>query len=136
MSTSPMLFASNASSITIDGKTVAGLQSIDFKLTRNRQNIHAISGEERLGAFYGALVITGSLKVKSSFDYLDKKMYEAVAGVKSFQIVVELQPQSQDKPIKKMTFDECYLEDKTFGMDATGVALSTYNFTATRVREE
>ncbi len=131
-----MLIAANASQITIDGKVVPGIQSIDFKITRNRQNIHAISTEERLGAYYGALFVQGSVKIKSGYDALDKKMYETIPTLKFFQIVVQLQPQSVDKPVKKITFDECILEDKTFAMDATGVATTTYNFTATRIREE
>ena len=131
-----MLIAANASQITIDGKQVSGIQSIDFKITRNRQNIHAISSEERLGAYYGALFVQGSLRIRSGFDYLDKKMYETVPLLKDFQVVVELQPQAVDKPVRKITFDQCYLEDKTFAMDATGVGVTTYNFTATRIREE
>jgi hypothetical protein len=131
-----MLIAANASQITIDGKVVPGIQSIDFKITRNRQNIHAISTEERLGAYYGALFVQGSVKIKSGYDALDKKMYETIPTLKFFQIVVQLQPQSVDKPVKKITFDECILEDKTFAMDAAGVAQTTYNFTATRIREE
>lgn len=133
---SSTLIAANASNITIDGKPVPGIQSIDFKISRNRQNIHAISGEERLGAYYGAMFVQGSLAIRSHFDYLDKKMYEPVTKLTSFQIVVELQQQSVDKPMKKITFDECYLEDKTHGMTANSVAITTYNFTATRIREE
>ena len=130
------LIAANASQITIDGKTVPGIQSIDFKISRNRQNIHAVSGEERLGAYYGALFVQGSIQIKSNYDPLDKKMYETITGLKFFQIVVQLQPQAIDKPTKKITFDECILEDKTFAMSAAGVGVTTYNFTATRVREE
>jgi len=130
------LVAANASQITIDGKTVPGIQSIDFKIARNRQNIHAISTEERLGAYYGALFVQGSMKIKSNYDPLDKKMYETIPALKFFQVVVQLQPQSVTAPTKKITFDECILEDKTFAMDATGVGLTTYNFTATRIREE
>jgi hypothetical protein len=130
------LIAANASQVTIDGKTVPGIQSIDFKISRNRQNIHAISTEERLGAYYGALFVQGSLRIRSNYDALDKKMYETIPALKFFQIVVQLQPQAFDKPTKKITFDECILEDKTFAMDATGVGVTTYNFTATRIREE
>lgn len=131
-----MLVAANASQVTIDGKQVPGIQSIDFKVSRNRQNIHGLSTEERLGAYYGALFVQGSIKVRSGYEPLDKKMYETVPALKFFQIVVQLQPQHVDKPVKKITFDECILEDKTFGMDATGVGITTYNYTATRVREE
>jgi hypothetical protein len=91
-----LLMAANASKIMIDGKDVPGVDSLDFKITRNRQNIHTISSEERIGAYFGALQVTGSLKVKSAFDHLDKKMYETIPKVASFQIVIELYPQSSD----------------------------------------
>ena len=131
-----MLIAASASRVMIDGKEVPGIQTVDFKVSRNRQNIHAITTDERIGAYYGALFVQGSLRIRSAFEPLDKKMYETIPGLKHFQIVVELQPQGIDKPVRKISFDECYLEDKTFGMDATGVGITTYNFTSTRVREE
>jgi hypothetical protein len=38
--------------------------------------------------------------------------------------------------VKTISFDDCYLEDKTFTLDANGVGISLYTFTATRVREQ
>jgi hypothetical protein len=133
---SPVLVAASASKITLDGKDVPGVQSLDFKIARNRQNIHSLSTDERIGAYYGALFVQGSIKVRSTFPELDKKLYETIPKLKHFQIVVDLHPQGADQLVKKITFDECYLEDKVFGMDAAGVAITTYNFTSTRVREE
>jgi hypothetical protein len=133
---SPVLVAASASKITLDGKDVPGVQSLDFKISRNRQNIHSLSTDERIGAYYGALFVQGSMKVRSTFPELDKKLYETIPKLKHFQIVVELHPQGADQLVKKITFDECYLEDKVFGMDAAGIAITTYNFTSTRVREE
>jgi len=133
---SPVLVAASASKITLDGKDVPGVQSLDFKISRNRQNIHSLSSDERIGAYYGALFVQGSIKVRSTFPELDKKLYETIPKLKHFQIVVELHPQGADQLVKKITFDECYLEDKVFGMDAAGIAITTYNFTSTRVREE
>ncbi len=37
--------------------------------------------------------------------------------------------------VKTLSFDDCYLEDKTFALDANGVGISVYTFTATRLRE-
>lgn len=133
---SPVLVAASASKITLDGKDVPGVQSLDFKISRNRQNIHSLSSDERIGAYYGALFVQGSIKVRSTFPELDKKLYETIPKLKHFQIVVELHPQGADQLVKKITFDECYLEDKIFGMDHSGIAITTYNFTSTRVREE
>jgi hypothetical protein len=133
---SPVLVAASASKITLDGKDVPGVQSLDFKIARNRQNIHSLSTDERIGAYYGALHVQGSMKIRSTFPELDKKLYETIPKLKHFQIVVELHPQGADQLVKKISFDECYLEDKVFGMDAAGIAITTYNFTSTRVREE
>ena len=37
---------------------------------------------------------------------------------------------------KKISIDEAYLVGKSFGIDATGVGVTTYNFTGTRISEE
>jgi len=120
----------------IDGNDIPGIQSIEFKASRNTQNVYSLSTDERIGAYYGPLMVQGSLKIKSAFPDLDKKLEEKIPQVKPFQIVVELHPQGSDELLKKIVFDEVFLGEKSFGMDATGVAITTYNFTATRVREE
>ena len=33
-------------------------------------------------------------------------------------------------------FDECYVESKSFGLDASRTGVTTYAFSATRVRQE
>ena len=128
--------AANASRVLIDGKDPGNIQSVDFKISRNRQNIHAVGKDERIGADWGALFVQGAVRIRSGYPELDKKLYQMVAGFQYFQIVVELQPQGSDKPVRKITFDECILEDKTLTMDAAGVPITTYNFTATRISEE
>jgi hypothetical protein len=135
MSVAPLVTA-NASKITIDGKDVRGIESIDFKVTRSKEDIQSIDVDERIGAYYGALKVTGSLKVKSTNEELDKKMYIEIPKVATFQIVVSLFPQGKDSKIKQITFDECILEGKSLTMNANAVAVTTYEFSATRVREE
>ncbi len=130
------LVAANASKIQIDGKDVRGVTSIDFKVSRSKEDIQSIDTEERMGAYYGALKVTGSLKVKSAYEELDKKMYVAVPKVATFQIMVTLYPQGKDSKIRKITFDECILEGKSLAMSANGIPETTYEFSATRVREE
>lgn len=132
----PMLVSASNSKVLMDGKDIPGIQSIDFKISRNRQNVHSISTDERIGAYYGALFVQGALKIRSAYEPLDKKLYESIPQLKHFQLVLELTPQGADKATKKITFDECYVEDKSLGMDATGVMVTTYNFTSTRIREE
>lgn len=135
MSVVPLVTA-NASKIQIDGKDVRGAESIDFKVTRSKEDILSIDIDERIGAYYGALKVTGSLKVKSANEELDKKMYIPVPKVATFQLIITLFPQGKDSQIKKITFDECILEGKSLALNANGVATTTYEFSATRVREE
>lgn len=132
----PVLITASTSKLTIDGKDVPGVQSIEFSINRNRQNIHSLNTDERIGAYYGGVVAQGSIKVRSLYAELDKKMYEKIDALQHFQIVCELHPQGSADLKKKITFDECFLDSKSFGVDATGVGVTTYNFTATRINEE
>jgi hypothetical protein len=123
--------------VTIDGKDVPGIQEVKFTVSRNRQqNIYSPSVDERIGTYYGSLHVSGTLTTRSLFADLDNKLYEPIAEAKPFQMIIEFDTQGSDQHVRKIPFDECFLEDMTFGMDAQGVGLATYNFTATRLREE
>jgi hypothetical protein len=130
----PVIMSANVSNIKIDGEVVAGLQAIEWKIVRNRQNVHNIGIDERIGVDYGPMYVTGSLRIRSAHPKLDTLLISGVADVKSFQLVVELKKLGQS--IKTLTFDECYLEGKSFSMDANGVGMSDYSFTSTRLREQ
>ena len=134
MPVTPVLMSANVSNIKIDGEVVAGLQAIEYKIVRNRQNVHNIGIDERIGVDYGPMFVTGSLRVRSSYPKLDTMLISGVADVKSFQLVVELK--KLGTAVKTLTFDDCYLEGKSFSMDANGVGMSDYAFTATRLREQ
>ncbi len=127
-----MLVSAAKSTVTIDGEVVDGIQSIDFKVRRRQADVESIGWDERIGVESGQIVVTGTLRVSSMYKYLDELLYMPVPI--SFNMVAELN--KGDELIKKITFDECYLDDKSFEMTANGVGLTVYNFTATRVREE
>jgi hypothetical protein len=127
-----ILASAQESKVTIDGEEVVGLQSIDFKITRTQADISAIGWLERIGVDSGQVIVKGSITVHSLNTHLDELLYQPVPT--PFSMVVTLK--KGDEQIKQITFDECYLDDKSFGMEATGVGLTTYNFTATRAREE
>jgi hypothetical protein len=131
---SESIISANVSGITIDGKTIPGLQSIEYKIVRNRQNVHHIGIDERIGVDYGPMYVSGSMRVRSTFPDLDKKLLAKVGDNNSFQLVVALKKWGKD--IKKLTFDDCYVEGKNFAMDANGVGVTEYSWTATRLREE
>jgi ribonuclease HIII len=126
--------SANVSNVKVDGEVVPGLQAIEYKIVRNKQNVHNIGTDERVGVDYGPMVVTGTLVVRSTYPKLDTLLIKAVADVKGFQIVVELKKLGQS--IKTLTFDECYLDGKSFSLDANGVAVSNYDFTSTRLREQ
>jgi hypothetical protein len=134
MPSSPTLISANVSNIKVDGEVIPGLQAIDYKVVRNRQNVHNIGIDERIGVDYGPMYVTGTLRVRSTYPKLDTMLIAGAADFKSFQLVVELKKLGQ--AIKTLTFDDCYLEGKTFSMDSNGVGLSDYTFTATRLREQ
>ena len=131
-----MLMSANASKIMVDGKDVRGVTSLDYKVARNKEDIQSIDTEERHGGYYGALKVTGSIKVKSAYEPLDKLMFEKVPKIKTFQIVVQMFPQGAESKVRQLTFDECILEGKSMALGANGVAETTYEFSATRMREE
>ena len=83
---------------------------------------------------FGQLFITGALQVRSTFEKLDELLLLEPEQVKSFQLVVEMKKGGQ--AVKTTSLDQCYLERKDFSIDANGQGLSTYLFTATRMREQ
>lgn len=131
---SESIISANVSSITVDGKTIPGLMSIEYKIVRNRQNIHHIGADERIGVDYGPMFISGTMRVRSTYPPFDKKLLSNVTEKNSFQLVVELK--KWGSTVKKLIFDDCYLEGKSFAMDANGVGVTDYSWTATRLREE
>lgn len=130
----PVVVSANVSNVKVDGEVIAGLQAIEYKIVRNRQNVHNIGTDERVGVDYGPMYVEGTVKVRSTFPKFDTMLVTGIADVKPFQLVVELKKGSQS--IKTLSFDECYLEGKVFSMDANGVGTTDYTFTSTRLREQ
>lgn len=131
---SPVVISANVSNVKVDGQVIPGLQAIEFKVVRNRQNIHNIGIDERVGVDYGPMFVTGSLRVRSTYPPFDTMLITGVADIKPFQLVVELKKGAES--IKTLSFDKCWLEGKTFQIDANGIGLSDYTFTSTRLREQ
>lgn len=128
-----LVIASAATSkITIEGADVHGLQSLEFAVRRRQMDVDAVGVGERIGVDAGHIFVTGSLKIRSLNSTLDERLYALVP--ESFSMVAELK--QGETTVKTITFDECYLDDKSFELTANGVGITVYNFTATRVREE
>jgi hypothetical protein len=128
-----MVFSANRSKVQLDGEAVEGLQSLVYRVVTARQDIPGIGSGERVDVIFGLRTVQGELVVRSVSTRLDDNL----KNQSKFQIVAELKKdEAQDAPRRKLSFDECYVEGKSFSLDASGTAITTYNFTATRVREE
>ena len=129
----PTILAATRSSVLLDGEPIEGLQSLTYKVLKNREDIPAIGTDERVDVSFGLKTVEGTLKVKSTNSVLN----EHLANNTRFQIVANLKKElGITQATQSVTFDDCFLDDKDFGIDASGVAVTTYSLTATRVREE
>jgi len=123
------IYTAFASEVKVNDETVAGLQSIQYAVQRNRQAVGAVGTDERIAVYFGLRMVTGSLTVASVSATLDKLMKSG----DTFSISAVLK---YGADTRNVTFDECYCETKSFGMNAESHAQTVYGFSATRVREE
>ena len=123
------IYTAFASQVKVNDETVAGLQSIQYAVQRNRQAVGAVGTDERIAVYFGLKTVTGALTIASANATLDKLL----AGGTAFSITAVLKYGADTRNI---TFDECYCETKSFGMNAESHAQTVYGFSATRVREE
>lgn len=129
----PTIYSATRSNVLIDGEAIEGLQSITYEVVKNQESIPAIGTDERIDVSFGFKIVRGTLSVRSTSATLNTHMSENSA----FQIVANLSKElGMTQGTQTVTFDDCFIEDKQFGLDANGVAITTYSFTATRVREE
>lgn len=128
----PTVFSANSSSILVDGDAIEGLQSLAFRVVTEREDIRAIGKDERVDVSFGLRTVVGELVVRSANAKLDKAFDER----STFQIVAKLAKDKGIAPKTEATYtlDECFVEGKSFGLDASGSALTTYAFSATRAR--
>lgn len=111
------------------GAPIEGLQAITYKVDHGRQDIAAIGTDLRIGVDFGLRVVNGTLTVKSTSTAFNKLL----GNNDTFQITANLK---KGELTKTVAFDGCYLDGKQVGLAADGVLVTTYTFTATRVREE
>jgi hypothetical protein len=135
----PTILSANSSNVLLDGEPIEGLQAITYKVVKNREDVPAIGTDERIDVSFGLKVVNGALKIKSTNATLNGHL----ASNTSFQIVANLNKGTTapsggitSETSQTVTFDECFIDDKDFGLDANGVVMTTYTFTATRVTEE
>ena len=129
----PFITSANVSVVKVDGEVIPGVQSIEWKIIRNRQNVYNIGSQERIGVDVGPLYVQGLIRVRSTSTKLDEMLLKDEKSIEGKQILI--QGVFRTTKVKDIAFDDAYIEEKTFSIDANGVGISVYTFTATRVRE-
>jgi hypothetical protein len=124
----PTIFAANESTVLLDGEAIEGVRSIDYRFQQVRENLYALGSAERIGGISGPQLVEGRLRVASTNPKLN-----GIAGDKQFQITARLM---HGETKMSVTFDECYLQEKSFALGVGGHGEAIYSFSATRVREE
>lgn len=124
----PTLFAANESQLLVGGTAVEGVRSIDYRRVQARESVYGLGSHERIGLVSGPQVLEGVIRVASTAPALD-----ALTTEKSVQISAVL---VHGDTRMTVTFDECFLQEKTFEMASGGHGIAVYSFTATRAREE
>ncbi|WP_164013195.1 hypothetical protein [Pyxidicoccus trucidator] len=128
----PTVFSANRSSVLVDGEAVEGLQSLAFRVVTEREDIRAIGTNERVDVIFGLRTVQGEMVIRSANVKLDG-LLQARA---KFQLVTNLKRTEGNEETRTLSFDDCFVEGKSFQLDAHGSAATTYAFTATRIREE
>jgi hypothetical protein len=122
------IFAANESLVMVEGEAIEGVHSIEYRQHQLRENIYALGRAERIGMVSGQMTVEGRLIVASTNPKLD-----GLKGDTPFQIIAQLK---HGETSMTVTFDECFMLEKSFNMGVGGHGESTYDFTATRVKEE
>jgi hypothetical protein len=128
----PTIFSANRSNVLVNGNAVEGLQSLVFRVVTERQDVRAVGVDERVDVIFGLRTVQGELVVQSANHELDGHL----AARSKFQIVANLKRDEAEGAKRTLSFDDCFVENKSFSLAASGSVTTTYTFTATRVREE
>jgi hypothetical protein len=126
------IWSATESKVMVDSTMIEGLQSIEYKINRNRTDILAVGQPLRQGVEFGPKVITGKLSVKSSCPPLDEKLSKKSLDESKFTLQAQLKKGNVQRTA---TFQECYLDDREFTLDVNGVGIAVYTFSATDIQE-
>ena len=129
------IWSATQSKVMVDSTEIEGLQSIEYKISRSRQDIVAVGKPLRQGVEYGVKVVTGKLRVKSSCPPLDEKLSKSDVKEAQFSMQAQLKKDDSETTEKTIDFQECYLDDREYEMSVNGVGIAVYTFTATDVQE-
>lgn len=122
------IFAANESAVLVNGEPVRGVQSLEYRRVRERNNVYAVGGAERVGVVTGRETVEIRLSVTSTWPMLDELGWSD----DSFQISAQLRSGDRETTVN---FDECLITEKNFSMPVAGRGETVYDMTATRVQE-
>jgi hypothetical protein len=108
------IWSATESKVMVDSKEIEGLQSIEYKVNRNRTDIISVGKPLRQGVEYGVKVVNGKLRVKSSCPPLDDKLSKANLEEAKFTLQAQLKKGGTKKTV---TFQDCYLDDREFTIE-------------------
>lgn|SRR5574341_1341689 len=129
------IWSATQSKVMIGSTEIEGLQSIEYKVSRSRQDIVAVGQPLRQGVEYGVKVVTGKLRVKSSCPPLDDLLSKENLKDAVFTMQAQLKKDDSQTTGRTIDFAGCYLDDREFEMSVNGVGIAVYTFTADNVTE-
>ena len=97
------IYTAFASEVKVNEETIEGLQSIQYAVQRNRQNVGAVGTDERIAVYFGLKVVTGSISVASVSATLDGLLKSG----EKFSISATLKHGEDSRTV---TLDDCYAE--------------------------
>ena len=94
--------------------------------------------EEVVDALHGPPLVRFIDQAEVAMQLTSPLLYEHMENNTSFQIILSIMQDSYPEGLgmKQFTFDGCHVDDREFQIDSHGYALTTYTFTADRLREE
>jgi hypothetical protein len=125
-----LIFAANESSVLINGEPVLGVQSLEYRRVRERRNVYAVGGAERVGVVTGRESVEIRLSVASANPQLDGLGWSE----EPFAMTAQLRSSGGETEFS-VSFDDCLLTEKNFSMPVAGRGETIYEMTATRVQE-
>lgn len=122
------IFAANESQVLVNGKAVDGVRALEYRKLQARENVYGLGSQERIGLVSGAQVYEGRIRVASTSQTLDQIKTEDKLQISALLV--------HGTTKMTVTFDECYLQEKSFDLSAGSFGEAVYTFSATRAREE
>lgn len=122
------IFAANESQVLLNGKAIDGVRALEYRRAQARESIYGLGSSERIGMVSGAQVLEGKLTVASTSQAFDQIPLDTQCQISAVLV--------HGGTKMTVTFDECFLEEKTFDLGVGSHGESVYTFTATRAREE